>query len=101
MSLIDHYAADMDWTELYDGRDVFDPIECAECAGSGLYRRATWAEPEEPCPHCDGTGLIDCNCPSRCELHDELAARAERDTRPLTYRLTDPWRFAQPLEPPF
>ena len=95
MSLIDHYAADMDWTELCDGRDAFDPIECAECAGSGLYRRATWAEPEEPCPHCDGTGLIDCNCPQCCELHEEQDDPTPRFTFP------NPWRFAQPSEPPW
>ena len=98
MSLIDHYAADMDWTELCDGRDAFDPIECAECAecaGSGLYRRATWAEPEEPCPHCDGTGLIDCNCPGLC--------RYQEPSEPIdTSGWRNPWDvWANYTEPPF
>ena len=87
MSLIDHYAADMDWTELYDGR--FDPIECAECAecaGSGLYRRATWVEPEERCPHCAGTGLIDCNCPGLCP-HDY----PDNNDEPECVSPSDPW----------
>ena len=95
MSLIDHYAADMDWTELCDGRDTFDPIECAECAGSGLYRRATWVEPEEPCQHCDGTGLIDCNCPGRCAHHRAHTLPEPGEPAPWT----DPW--AGYTEPPF
>ena len=76
MSLINHY-----------GRDPFDPIECAECAGSGLCRRATWAEPEEPCPHCAGTGLIDCNCPGLCRYYYP----DDDDDEPECVSPSDPW----------
>ena len=73
---------------------LIDPIECAECAGSGLYRRATWAEPEEPCPHCDGTGVADCNCPGLCRVHDAHTL-PEIDLTDWV----DPW--AGYTEPPF
>ena len=84
MSLIDHY-----------GRDAFDPNECAECAGSGLYRRATWAEPEEPCQHCDGTGLIDCDGPGLCRYQEPSEAIDTSGWR-------NPWDvWANYTEPPF
>lgn len=36
--------------------------KCPQCAGTGIYRRATFIEPQEYCPACDGTGIYTCTC---------------------------------------
>lgn len=78
--------------------DLPDPIECPECAGSGIYRRRTWVDPEEACPVCDGSGVRDCNCPGLCHVHEAHTIPAA-PARP--WLIPDPWSKPTAPEPAY
>lgn len=88
----DYFGPDLD---PYETGAAPDPVECQECGGSGYYARATWIDPEELCEACEGSGVIDCNCPGRCGLHEDTAYVGVS-----SHPTPDPWAN-QPAEPPF
>ena len=67
MTAVDDYLAM--YGDYPPSRFDLDPYElgiwpdyCPVCDGTGIYRLATFDEPEEQCPQCDGTGSLPDDC---------------------------------------
>ena len=102
MTAVDDYLAV--YGDYPPSRFDLDPYElgiwpdyCPVCDGTGIYRRATWIDPEEPCEACEGTGVADCTCPALCRYHEQEPSEAIDISG-----WRNPWDvWADYTEPPF